>query len=148
MTDALELEPGEELHARTHVSFRGSGACSVRSTFALGSARMRARAYEGWSALARNARFPEVGPEMVLQLTNRRIAVRKASFWMGRPTDVGQDIDLRDVAAVAVQRHGLVVGLAIAMKDGAIVEVETMRPRRLRAFARSIDTLLAQQQPH
>jgi hypothetical protein len=145
MAGTFELEPGEELHARTHVSFRGSGAVSVRSTFALGSARMRSRAYQGWSALARNARFPEVGPEMVLHLTNRRIAVRKPTFWMGRATNQGDDIDLRDIAAVAVQRHGLVVGLAIAMKDGSIVEVETMRPRRLRAFARSIDELLAQQ---
>ncbi len=145
MADAFELEPGEELRGRAHVSFRGSGAVSVRSTFALGSARMRSRSYQAWSALARNARFPEVGPEMVLHLTNRRIAVRKPSFWIGRSTDTGSDIDLGDIAAVAVQRHGLVIGLAIAMKDGSIVEVETMRPRGLRAFARSIDELLAEQ---
>ncbi len=147
MPDAFELEPGEELYGRTHVSFRGSGAVSVKATFALGSARMRARAYDAWSTLARAAHFPEVGPEMVLHLTNRRIAVRKPSFWMGRSTNLGNDIELRDVAAVAVQRHGLVIGLAIAMKDGSIVEVETMRPRRLRAFARSIDELLPLQ-PH
>jgi hypothetical protein len=139
----FELEPGEELLARANVSFRGSGAVSVRSTFALGSARMRRRAYDMWALVASTAHFPEVGPEMVLQLTNRRLAVRRASFWSGRATDVGGDVPLRDIAQVAVLRHGLVVGMAFAMRDGSVIEVEAMRARRLRRLAREIEQLIA-----
>jgi hypothetical protein len=147
MPTRFQVEPGEELLVRANVSFRGSAAVSLRSTFALGSARMHRRAYEVWSVSAHAAHFPDVGPEMVLQLTNHRLAVRRASFWMGHPTEIGGDIALRDIAQVAVLRHGLVVGLAFAMRDGSIVEVEAMRSRRMRKLAHRLDDLLSAIRP-
>jgi hypothetical protein len=37
-----------------------------------------------------------------------------------------------------MRRHGAVLGLAIALDGGAIVEVEAMRTRRLRRVARAL----------
>jgi hypothetical protein len=39
-------------------------------------------------------------------------------------------------------RHGVITGLAIAMRNGRIVEVEAMRGGRLRRFAAALTELL------
>jgi hypothetical protein len=51
-------------------------------------------------------------------------------------------IPLSDVAQVAIARHGLATGLALALTTGQFVEVEAMRGRRLRRFAAALDAAL------
>lgn len=139
----LELEPGEDLRASTHASFRGAAAASARATFALGSARVRNRAYEAWRDVVEAAGFPTAGPEMILGVTNRRLLACSPTFWMGRPAEIRGHVALERIAEVAVVRHGLVVGLSLALTNGRIVEVEAMRGRRLHAFADALREQIA-----
>ncbi len=135
---SFELEPGEELHAVTHASFRGAAATSSKATFALGSARMRNRAFEEWRHYVEEVGFPTAGPEMFLALTNRRILVGRLTFMMGRPSTVEGAIELTRIFDAVATRQGLVTSLAFAFVNGQIVEVEAMRGRRLRRFAQSV----------
>ena len=138
----LELEPGEELRALTHASFRGAAAASARATFALGSSRMRMRAFDAWREHAEQAGFPTAAPEMVLACTDRRVLVCRTTFWTSRPSTLGGAVALDRVAAVSVMRHGLVVACAFALTNGAIVEVEAMRARQVRRFATAVSKAL------
>ena len=137
-----ELEPEERLLARAPASFRGATAASIRSTFALGSARMRNQAYDGWRMQAEAVGFPAAGPEMWLGLTDRRLIVWSTTFMLSRPAAVQGVVPLADVAQVATARHGLVTGLAVALTSGQFVEVEAMRGRRLRRFAAAVHAAL------
>ena len=137
------LEPGDDLLARAPASFRGATVTSISSTFALGSARKRLEAYNGWAQQAGAAGFRTEGPEMVLGLTQARLIVWKTTFWMNRPHVVVGDVSLEKVHDVAAVRHGMVTGLAIAFKTGEIVEVEAMRGRRLRHLAEQMQVLLS-----
>jgi len=132
------LEPDEHLIARASASFRGAAAASVRSTFALSSARRRLDAYRGWQEAAAIAGFSTVGPEFVLGLTDRGLVVWSTSFWFGRPRAICGRIALSDIHDVAVARHGLVTGFAVAFRSGAVVEIETMRGRHLRHLAAAV----------
>ena len=143
----FELEPDEELRASAHASFRGAAAVSARATFALGSARMRQRAYEEWRDAAEGVGFPTAGPEMALVVTNRRLLVCRTTFMLGRPSTVEGDLDLRRIADVATTRHGAVTGLAFALLNGYIVEVEAMRGARLRRFGESVREALGGRTP-
>jgi len=129
------LEPDEHLIARAPASFRGATAASVRSTLALSSGRRRLDAYYAWQAGAAAAGFSTVGPEIVLGLTDRSLILWSTSFWFSRPLAITGRVALSDVYEVAVARHGLVTGVAFALKSGAIVEVEAIRGRRLRHLA-------------
>jgi Bacterial PH domain len=135
---ALELEAGEELRATTHASFRGAALTSVKATAALGSARMRQKAYEDWRHAVEAAGFPTAGPEMVLAVTNRRVLVCRTTFMMGRPSTIEGSVDLRRISDVATTRQGLVTGLAFALINGQVVEVEAMRGSGLRRFAQAV----------
>jgi hypothetical protein len=136
---SIQLEQGEELRAQAHASFRGAAATSARATFALGSAKMRHRAFESWRDGADAAHFPIAGPEMVLVVTSDRLLVCKPSFWSGRAAEVAGAVPLEKIAEVVVVRAGLVTGCAIALTSGAFVQVEAVRGRRLRALARALD---------
>ena len=138
-----ELPPGEELRATTSASFRGAAAASTRATFAFASQRMRDRAYDAWRDAVAAAGFPTAGPEMIVALTNRRLLVYHTSFWSGRPTTAGGSIDLDRVHTVAIKRHGMVVGLAFALTNGQIVELEAIRGWRIRRFAHAVTAALA-----
>jgi hypothetical protein len=131
----LELEPGETLLVITNASFRGAAAASVRSTFAMGSARLRQRSYEDWRHAVEIAGFPTAGPEMLLGLTEQRVVVCRATVIGRRPSRFIGSLPLERIAAIATERHGLVTGLAFALRNNQIVEVEAMRARRLRRFA-------------
>jgi hypothetical protein len=129
----LELEPGEEVIATAQASFRGAAATSVRATFALGSARVRDKAYRAWLEPIAAAGFPTVPADMILALTNRRLLAGHPRFWAWRRTSGYTDeIGLDEIAEVAWVRHGMVTGAAFALRSGTIVEVEAMRSRRLR----------------
>jgi hypothetical protein len=130
-----ELEPGERLIARSPASFRGAAAASIRSTFALGSARARRQAHYAWCMHAESVGFPVAGPEMWLGLTDSRLIVWSTTFVLSRPGAVKGVVPLTEVAEVATARHGLVTGLAVALSSGQYIEVEAMRGRRLRRFA-------------
>jgi hypothetical protein len=130
-----ELEAGERLIARAPASFRGAAAASIRSTFALGSARARRQAHYAWCMHAESVGFPAAGPEMWLGLTDSRLILWNTTFVLSRPGTVKGVVPLTDVAEVATARHGLVTGLAVALTTGQFVEVEAMRGRRLRRFA-------------
>jgi hypothetical protein len=129
------LESGERLIARAPASFRGAAAVSIRSTFAMGSARARRQAHDAWQMHADSVGFPAAGPEMWLGLTDSRIIVWNTTFMLSRPGTVKGVVPLGDVAEVATARHGLVTGLAVALTSGQFVEVEALRGRRLRRFA-------------
>jgi hypothetical protein len=132
------LEPGERLIARAPASFRGAAAVSIRSTFAIGSARARRQAHDAWRMHAESVGFPAAGPEMWLGLTDARIIVWNTTFMLSRPGTVKGVVPLGDVAEVATARHGLVTGLAVALTSGQFVEVEAIRGRRLRRLAAEI----------
>ena len=80
---------------------------------------------------------------MVLGLTENRLLVWKTTFWMNRPGAIAGEVPLEKVHDVAATRHGMVTGLAIAMKTGQIVEVEAMRGRRLRHLAEHMQGLIS-----
>ena len=89
------------------------------------------------------AGFKTDGPEMVLGLTEHRLVVWKTTFWFSRLADIAGEVPLAKVHDVATVRHGLFTSLAIAFKDGQIVEVEAMRGRRLRHLATTMQALLS-----
>lgn len=146
MTSGLPgLEPGERLRAQAPASFRGAAAASSRATFAIASSRVRMRAYDAWAESARSSGFPAAGPDMVVGVTDARLVVWRTSFFLGRATELAGSIPLRRIADVAAVRHGLVTGLAFVSVDGAVIEVEAVRGRRLRVLAREVRHLLAEQ---
>jgi hypothetical protein len=132
------LEPEERLLSRAPASFRGATAASLRGTFALGSARHRNQAHNAWRMHAEAVGFPTAGPEMWLGLTDSRLIVWSTTFILSRPGQVKGEVPLEHVAEVVTVRHGLVTGLALALTSGQFVEVEAMRGRRLRRFARTL----------
>jgi hypothetical protein len=132
------LEPDERVISRTPASFRGAAAASMRSTFALGSARARRQAHDAWCMHAESIGFPAAGPEMWLGLTESRLIVWRTTFMLSRPGPVEGVVPLVDVAEVVTTRHGLVTGLAVALTTGQFIEVEAMRGRRLRRFAAAV----------
>jgi hypothetical protein len=136
--DVPGLDPGEQLLATTAASFRGALIASVRSTVAFGSNRIRNRAFDAWRVAAEGAGFPTAGPEMVLAVTDRRVLVYHTSFWAERPQALAGAMPRARVLQVATGRHGAIVSLALALESGAIVELEAMRGRRLRRFARAL----------
>jgi hypothetical protein len=135
----LGLEPEERLLARAAASFRGATAASARSTFALGAARKRLNAYNVWREHAESVGLTTAGPEMVLGVTDTRLVVWSTTFWLSRPGSIAGKVPLSQIANVATARHGIVTGLALALKSGAIVEVEAMRGRRLRILAEALE---------
>jgi hypothetical protein len=126
------LESDEQVLAHAPASFRGAAVTTVRTTFALGSARKRLDSYFEWRALADAAGLCTTGPEMVLGLTDRGLVVWSTSFWFGAPRGVTARIPLAQIHDAATARHGIVTGFAIVFTSGAIVEVEAVRGRRLR----------------
>jgi hypothetical protein len=141
----LELAPGEALLAHVRVSFRGAAAASMRATFALGSARMRQKAFETWRQTLDSAHVPSAGPEMSLALSDRRLYVCHTTFWFSRPSQAAGGIGLSRIAETAVVRNGLVTSLALVIDHGAIIEFEAMRHRAVRRFAHALDEARA---PH
>jgi hypothetical protein len=137
------LEPDERLLALAPASFRGAAATSIRATFALGSARKRLDTYYAWQQPASIAGFTTTGPEMVLGLTDRGLVVWSTSFWFGSPREITARIPLSSVHDAAAVHHGVVTGFALAFKNGAIVEVEAVRGRRLRRLAAELRRQLA-----
>jgi hypothetical protein len=141
--DSVELEPGEEILATARASFRGAAATSLRTTFALGSGRLRMKAFDVWFVAARATGFPEAPADMYLVATDRRILVGKPRFWGGAPTRYTGDLDYAKVAQVMAVRHGMVTGVAFAFHFGGIVEIEAVRGRGLRHFADVVTAQLA-----
>ena len=137
------LAPDEHLIARAPASFRGAAAASVRSTLALSAARRRLHTYYAWQSAAAVAGFSTVGPEFVVGLTDRGLILWSTSFWFSRPLAITGRVALSDIHEVAVARHGIVTGVALALKNGAIVEVEAIRGRRLRHLAALVRDRLA-----
>jgi hypothetical protein len=136
-------EPGEAVIATARASFAGAAAASTRAAIALGSARARHRRYADWAEAARSAGFPVAGPDFVVALTDRRLAVWQISFGLGRPVALAGDLPVTRVHDVAVVRSGAVTALHLVLTDGSIVGVEAVRGRRLRALAAALRARLA-----
>jgi hypothetical protein len=136
---ADDLVPGEELIAHARVSFRGAATTSTRATFALGSARMRHKAFDQWRQGTDAAGFPSAGPEMVLAVTDRRLLVCYTTFWLSRPASASGALELKRIHETAVVRQGLVTTLAIVLDNGHIIEVEAMRGGAVRRIAAALD---------
>ncbi len=121
----------ERVLAHAPASFRGAAATSVRATFAFGSERIRRQAYDEWVQAATLAGFPRVPADMVVALTDHHFVFGQAGMFGYRVKEWTGELDLERVHDVAVRRHGLVVGLAIALVNGQIIELESLRGRRL-----------------
>ncbi len=141
--DLVELEPGEKLLTVARASFRGAAAVSVRATFALGSGRMRLRAFDVWHDAAVASGFPLVPPDMVVAATDQRVLFGRPTFWGRTPSRYSGAVDLGQLSQIVAVRHGIVTGVAFAFTDGGIVEIEAMRGRQLRRLALVVDELLA-----
>jgi hypothetical protein len=102
------------------------------------------RAFDAWESTARAAGFPTAGPEMLLGVTDRRLVVWRTSFFLARPLDIAEDMPLERIVDVSAVRHGLVTGLAFVLDNGAIIEVEAMRNRRLQGLARAVAAAVAE----
>jgi len=138
-SELIELEPGEEILAIARASFRGAAVTSTRATFALGSGRMRMRAYSVWHDAVTEAGFPTVPPDMVVAATDQRVLFGKPTFWGRPPTRYWGAVDFRDIAQIAATKHGIVTGVAFALTTGPIVEIEALRGRALRRLADAVD---------
>jgi hypothetical protein len=138
------LDADETVIAHAPVSFRGAAVTSLRTTFALGSARKRLDTYFEWRELAEVGGFSTTGPEMVLGLTDRGLVVWNTSFWFGSARAVTARIPFSQIHDAATARHGFVTGFAIALTNGAVVEVEAVRGRRLRHLAAELRRRLAE----
>ena len=141
--DFIDLEPGEQILATARASFRGAAATSAKSTFALGSGRLRMRAFDVWFDAARSSGFPDSPPDMYLAATDRRILTGKPRFWGGAPPRYTGELDYAKVARVVAVRHGLVTGVAFAFHFGGIVEIEAVRGRALRHLVDVVNAQLA-----
>ncbi|HEY5170574.1 MAG TPA: hypothetical protein VIK54_02485 [Acidimicrobiia bacterium] len=139
----LELEPGEEVLAVARASFRGAAAVSTRATFALGSGRMRLRAFRVWHDAAVSSGFPIVPADMVVAATDRRVLFGRPTFWGRAPARYSGAVDLEQIAQIVAVRHGIVTGVAFGFTHGAIVEIEAVRARPLRRLVEVVDDLLA-----
>ena len=140
--EPLELEPGEEAIAVARASFRGAAAVTTRATFALGSGRMRTRAFHDWHAAAQSSGLPPVTPDMVLAATDRRVLFGRPTFWGRLPERYTGAVEYRLISQIVAVRHGLVTGVAFAFTDGAFVEIEALRARRLRHLVQVVNTHL------
>jgi hypothetical protein len=140
--DLIDLEPGEEVLAAARASFRGAAGTSAKSTFALGSGRMRMRAFDTWFDAARASGFPDAPPDMYLIATDRRILVGRPRFWGGAPAHYTGALEYSKIAEVVAVRHGVITGVAFAFQFGGIVEVEAVRGRGLRRFADTVSSRL------
>ena len=132
------LEPGERLRAYAGLSFRGATAVSGTSTFVMGSGRARMRAYYDWEDAATAADFPAGGPDCVVGVTDTRLIVWRTSFGLGRPTGLAGSIPIERIAQVTTPRVGIVTALALVLTNGAIIQFEAMRGRRVRALGAEI----------
>jgi hypothetical protein len=137
--ELIEHEPGEELLAVARASFRGAAATSTRATFALGSDRMRMRAYTVWHDAATASGFPSVPPDMVVVASDRRVLFGKPTFWGRMPDKFWAAIAYADIAQIVATPHGIVTGVAFATTSGAVVEIEALRGRKLRRFAQVVE---------
>jgi hypothetical protein len=138
-TEPLELEPGEDVLAVARASFRGAAAVSTRATFALGSARMRTRAFHEWHDAARSAGLPSVTPDMVLAATDRRVLFGRPTFWGRLPSTYSGAVAFARISQIVAVRHGIVTGVALAFTDGGIVQIEAVRARRLRHLVEVVE---------
>jgi hypothetical protein len=125
------------------MSFRGATVASSRSTFALSSGRSRMRSYVAWEEIANAAGFPTAGPDVVLGVTDRRLGVWRTSFGLGRPVELAGSVPLERIAQVSTPRLGLVTGLAIVLTNGALVQLEAMRGRRVRTLGAALKAAVA-----
>ncbi|HET9729081.1 MAG TPA: hypothetical protein VFR41_06640 [Acidimicrobiia bacterium] len=143
MNSGPPLEPGEQLLASARASFRGATAATLRSTAAFGSARVRNRAYEAWRGPVDAAGFPTVAADMLLDVTDRRIITYAPTFFGRRNSSSARSLPLERIGEVACVRHGLILGMAFALTDGPIIELEAMHMRRLRRFAGAVAQQIA-----
>jgi hypothetical protein len=131
------LEDDEPLLVKMTVTFRGAMASNMRG-LALASSRGRMRAFAAWAEHADQAGFPTSKAEMTIGVTDRRVAVWRPSFWVGRPTELVGTVPFDQLAAVEVYRQGLAVSLTFGFRTGEFVEVESMRAGRMRRIRDAI----------
>ncbi|MGQ0823614.1 MAG: hypothetical protein ACT4OX_01050 [Actinomycetota bacterium] len=81
---------------------------------------------------------------MVVGVTDDHLLVWRASFGLGRPVQLAGSLPIDEIAGVAAARHGIVTGVAFALNLGGVVEIEALRGRRLRAFARELHAVVTE----
>ncbi len=80
---------------------------------------------------------------MIVAATDRRVLFGKPTFWGRVPTHYRSALDLGDIAQIVATRHGIVTGVAFALRHGPIVEIEAIRGRQLRRFAETVERHLS-----
>jgi hypothetical protein len=139
------LDPGERLRAYAAMSFRGAASVSASATMTMRGARARMQAYYDWEDAAIAADFPPGGPDCVLGVTDTRLLVWRTSFGLNRPTGGAGCVPIERIAQVNTPLRGLVTGLALALTNGAIIQFEAMRGRRVRALGHEIKAAMSGQ---
>jgi len=140
--ELVELEPGEEVLVVARASFRGAAAVSTRATFALGSGRMRHRAYLEWHDAALESGFGTVPPDMVVTATDQRVLLGKPTFWGRAPVGYWSALHHNEIAQIVAVRHGLVTGVAFGLAQGGVVEIEAIRAAPLRRLVQVLEDRL------
>ena len=98
------------------------------------------RSYARWVRTAGRAGFPVAGPEMVLGVSNERLLVWRTALIRARPRRFAGAISLTSIQSAGVHRRVFSTVLTLLLEGGAIIGVETLHGKRLRAFARTIPT--------
>ena len=131
------LDVDEPLLVKMTATFRGALATNAKF-FARSASRLRLRAFDAWAMHAEQVGFPTAKPEMVIGVTDRRVAVWRPSFWTSQPAELVGTVPFEQLAGVEVYRDGLAVALVFTFKTGQFVEVESMRAGRMRAIRDAI----------
>lgn len=133
------VDDDEEVVRWMPLSFAGSAGTSVRGVFTPAPGRTRRRAVAEWSQLADQCGFPVAGGDLVAGVTTtRRLHVWRPQFWIARPGRHAGWFPLARIAQVGVTRHGLTTRITLLIDDGTMLGFESMRSRRIRAFADSL----------
>ena len=98
------------------------------------------RAFSAWCDRATAVDFPVAGPEMILGVTAHQVLVWRPALIRSRPKRFAGAIPIERIRRAGVRRRVFSSVLAMMFEEGELLGVETMRGRRLDAFAAAIPT--------
>lgn len=133
------IETGEALIAVVPVSFAGSAAITMRGAFSLRASHLRRVAVDEWARAADQCGFPFAGGDMIVAISDQaRIHVWRPRFFVARPGHHRGWFPAVRIDQVGVVRRGAITRLTLLVDDGTLIGFESIRARRLRAFADAI----------
>src|SRR5207244_1065290 len=91
-----------------------------------------------WSADAESAGFPVAGMAMILGLTPHDLVVFSSQFLRSRPKRRAGAVPLLDIVQMTAMRSVITARVVVLLRDGAIIELESMRVARARRFVAAV----------